>query len=231
MKKITKIICIILQIILFQIQALYWCETEEKQIQCFDLKEIEDQQIECQQTTFNYQNETLYFENGKSTSSRVFKELFYGHTVLRPSCYECPYKSVMHPGDITIADYWGIGVEVPFKKNVAAGVSLVIDNQGMMSTLIGDLKEYAYIEKRPLEECKAKNHNLNTPSERPDARNEAVKDMLDVNVTLRNYAEKYHLMKKENLQYYLLKWTKKLVYTLGFYNVYKTISYKLGRNS
>ena len=52
--------------------------------------------------------ETLYFENGKSTSSRVFKELFYGHTVLRPSCYECPYKSVMHPGDITIADYWGI---------------------------------------------------------------------------------------------------------------------------
>lgn len=58
-----KIICIILQIILFQIQALYWCETEEKQIECFDLKEIEDQQIECQQTTFNYQNETLYFEN------------------------------------------------------------------------------------------------------------------------------------------------------------------------
>ena len=41
--------------------------------------------------------ETLYFENGKSMSSRVFKELFYGHTVLRPSCYECPYKSVMHP--------------------------------------------------------------------------------------------------------------------------------------
>lgn len=51
--------------------------------------------------------EILCFENGKSTSSRVFKELFYGHTVLRPSCYECPYKSVMHPGDITIADYWG----------------------------------------------------------------------------------------------------------------------------
>lgn len=52
--------------------------------------------------------ETLYFENGKSTSSRVFKEFFYGHTVLRPSCYECPYKSVMHPGDITIADWKGI---------------------------------------------------------------------------------------------------------------------------
>ena len=35
--------------------------------------------------------ETLYFENGKSTSSRVFKDLFYGHTVLqigRASCRE-----------------------------------------------------------------------------------------------------------------------------------------------
>ena len=57
--------------------------------------------------------ETFNFENGRLTSSRVFKELFYGHTVLRPSCYECPYKSVMHPGDITIADYWGIEKAAP----------------------------------------------------------------------------------------------------------------------
>ena len=71
--------------------------------------------------------ETLCFENGKSTSSRVFKELFYGHTVLRPSCYECPYKSVIHPGDITIADYWGIEKAAPeFDDN--KGVSLVLVN-------------------------------------------------------------------------------------------------------
>lgn len=71
--------------------------------------------------------ETLCFENGKSTSSRVFKELFYGHTVLRPSCYECPYKSAIHPGDITIADYWGIEKAAPeFDDN--KGVSLVLVN-------------------------------------------------------------------------------------------------------
>ena len=71
--------------------------------------------------------ETLYFENEKSTSSRVFKEFFYGHTVLRPSCYECPYKSVMHPGDITIADYWGIEKAAPeFDDN--KGISLVLVN-------------------------------------------------------------------------------------------------------
>ena len=71
--------------------------------------------------------ETLCFENGRSTSSRVFKELFYGHTVLRPSCYECPYKSVMLPGDITIADYWGIEKAAP-ELDDNKGVSLVLIN-------------------------------------------------------------------------------------------------------
>lgn len=71
--------------------------------------------------------ETLLFENGQISSSRVFTTLFYGHCVLRPSCYECPYKSVMHPGDITIADYWGIEKAAPeFDDN--KGVSLVLVN-------------------------------------------------------------------------------------------------------
>ena len=71
--------------------------------------------------------ETLYFENGKSSNSYVIRNLFYGHTVLRPSCYECQYKSVMHPGDITIADYWGIEIAAPeFDDN--KGVSLVLVN-------------------------------------------------------------------------------------------------------
>lgn len=71
--------------------------------------------------------ETLWFDNEKSVSSSVFKTLFYGHMILRPSCYECPYKSVMHPGDITIADYWGIEKAAPeFDDN--KGVSLVLVN-------------------------------------------------------------------------------------------------------
>lgn len=47
--------------------------------------------------------------------------------ILRPSCYECLYKSVMHPSDITIADYWGIEKAAPeFDDN--KGVSLVLVN-------------------------------------------------------------------------------------------------------
>lgn len=75
--------------------------------------------------------ETLDIQNGqtkiKHISSDVFKTMFYGHWILRPSCYQCPYKSTLHPGDITIADYWGIDTAAPgFNDN--KGVSLVLIN-------------------------------------------------------------------------------------------------------
>lgn len=74
--------------------------------------------------------ETLTFENGKCLDSRVFATLFYSHMFLRPCCYRCPYKSVIHPGDITIADYWGIDEAAPgFNDN--KGVSLVLINNYM----------------------------------------------------------------------------------------------------
>ena len=41
--------------------------------------------------------ETLYFKNGKSSNSYVFRNLFYGHTVLRPSCYAVSYTHLTLP--------------------------------------------------------------------------------------------------------------------------------------
>lgn len=68
-------------------------------------------------------------KNGKqkAINSQVFTKLFYGHCILRPCCYECPYKSILHPGDITIADYWGIDKAAP-GFNDDRGVSLVLVN-------------------------------------------------------------------------------------------------------
>lgn len=73
--------------------------------------------------------ETLMLSNGQKINSRVFSMLFSRRSALRPSCYECPFKSTMHPGDITIADYWGIDNAAPgFNDN--KGVSLVLVNSG-----------------------------------------------------------------------------------------------------
>lgn len=84
--------------------------------------------------------ETLTMDNGTRVSSRVFKELFYGHNVLRPSCYECPFKSIMHPDDITIADYWGIEKAAPeFDDN--KGVSLVLVNNERGNVVFESVKD------------------------------------------------------------------------------------------
>ena len=95
--------------------------------------------------------ETLYFENGKPISSRVFKNLFMGDTILRPCCYECPYKSVMHPGDITIADYWGIENAAPgFADN--KGVSLVLINNEKGEKALENVEEQLIIKRTKIED-------------------------------------------------------------------------------
>lgn len=83
---------------------------------------------------------TIDFEYGKSVESRTFPRIFYGHNALRPSCYKCPYKDIIHPGDITIADYWGIEVAQPgFKDD--KGVSLVLINDDKGSELFDCCKD------------------------------------------------------------------------------------------
>lgn len=74
--------------------------------------------------------ETLKIRRGrkiKTVNSRFYSELYYTHLILRPCCSECPYKSINHPGDITIADYWGIKKAAPEFFDWG-GVSLVLVN-------------------------------------------------------------------------------------------------------
>ena len=71
--------------------------------------------------------QTVFFEDGTMLHNDIFARLFYDHNALRPSCYFCPYKSTMHPGDITIADYWGIEKAAP-EFDDEKGTSLVLVN-------------------------------------------------------------------------------------------------------
>ena len=84
--------------------------------------------------------ETLYFSDGQSISSRVFTNLFFDHCILRPSCHRCPYKSVTHPGDITIADYWGIEQAAP-EFDDDKGVSLVLVNNERGDRIFASVKK------------------------------------------------------------------------------------------
>lgn len=63
----------------------------------------------------------------KQRHDGLFTLLYYGDCIMRPSCYACPYKGLAYPGDLTIADYWGVDAVLPgFSDN--RGVSLVLAN-------------------------------------------------------------------------------------------------------
>ena len=161
----------------------------------------------------------------------VFMNSFFKLMTFRECCYNCMYSNMNRIGTFTIADYLGIGKNgLRFSKNVSAGVSLVIDNEDKMPSMIEELRKLAYIEERPLEEGRKYNHNLNLPSLRPKERDTAVSDMLDENISLLDYSKKYQLL-DGSIKFFFKSIIKNIVYIMGLYNVYKTISYRLGRPS
>ena len=160
----------------------------------------------------------------------AYMSAFFRGITYRESCFKCRYANLNRVGDFTIADFWGIGRHgKTFKKNVASGVSLVLDNRGKMAKLHRELEKNTYIEEREVSEAVVENCNLHDTVKRLPERNSAIKDMLDDSISLRTFGAKYHLLKKENWMHSLVKYGKDLIYALGLYNVYKTLIYKIGK--
>lgn len=104
--------------------------------------------------------ESIFFHSGKALHSKIFTTIFYQHAALRPCCYHCPFKSVIHPGDITIADYWGIEKAAPeFDDN--KGVSLVLVNNAKGTEWFDLCKNTLVWKKTRLED------SMQPPLERP----------------------------------------------------------------
>lgn len=119
--------------------------------------------------------ETCIFEDGSNISTQYFKNLFYGHNILRPSCYKCNYANIHRPADITIADFWGIEKINPnfLDQN---GVSLVIINNEKGEYIFNKIKENLYTFKCSLEDCIKYTYTLNNPTPMPKNRVEFWKD-------------------------------------------------------
>ena len=104
--------------------------------------------------------------NGLKYDSDDYKKLFSSHDILRPSCFECPYKSIDRVGDITIADFWGIDKAVP-GFNDDKGVSLVMVNTEKGETLFEKSKNNIIWEPSNLEDAMQNNMKFSYP--RPDS--------------------------------------------------------------
>lgn len=106
--------------------------------------------------------------------SSVFKNMFYGHSILRPACYECAYKTLHHPADITIADYWEIDRAAPgFNDN--KGVSLVLINNEKGRQHFEKVKGDLIVLETEL--SKSIRPSMLRPASRPDFRDRFWKDL------------------------------------------------------
>lgn len=75
----------------------------------------------------------------KEIDSNVFATLYYNGNIARPSCYNCPYKSIKRVGDISFGDYWGIEkINKSFDDN--KGISLVLINNKKGKELFDEVK-------------------------------------------------------------------------------------------
>ena len=163
-------------------------------------------------------------------SENAFMDAFFKGITFRECCFNCQYCNTERIGTFTIADFWGIGRHgLPFKRNVSSGVSLVIDNTGLMPSIIDELRGMVYIEERPKEEAICEQVNLKNPMKRLAVRDSAVLDMIDPNFSLKEYAKKYQLPYKATMKWSIQKIVKDVIYAFGLYNVYKTIIYKFGK--
>lgn len=71
--------------------------------------------------------ETITFADSSKKDFGIFTNLFYSNKILRPSCYQCPFKTLDRTSDFTIGDAWGIDKANP-EFNDDNGVSIVLVN-------------------------------------------------------------------------------------------------------
>lgn len=142
--------------------------------------------------------ETLWMRNGKRIDSKVFANIFYSDYALRPSCYVCPYKSIYHPSDISIADYWNIDKACPnFNDN--KGVSLVLINSPKGEKYFDCVRESVVAKTTRIED------SMQTPfieaSKRPKDRSQFWKvleeeDFSKIAISYGNYTKKERINEK-----------------------------------
>ena len=84
-------------------------------------------------------HELFEFSDGtndyKHPVSQAYKHMFYSDLPLRASCYNCPFTNFDRPGDITMADYWGLKESEPNLCH-AEGTSMILINTNKGAALL-----------------------------------------------------------------------------------------------
>ncbi len=94
---------------------------------------------------FEFSNKTAYVKNLHEDS---YMRAFLKNLCLRPSCYDCSFKSLNRQADLTLADFWGIQNVLP-EMDDDKGTSLVIIHSAkgeMLITSVNEKIKYKYVD-------------------------------------------------------------------------------------
>lgn len=81
-----------------------------------------------------------------------YMQLFLGEICLRPSCYNCRFKDIKRPSDITLGDSWGIQDYMPDMDD-NMGTSVVIAHTEKGVNLLNSVKDNLVIRKAQLDKA------------------------------------------------------------------------------
>ena len=85
-------------------------------------------------------------------SEDLFFKAFLKNICLRPSCYNCHFKTLHRLSDLTLADFWGIELVLP-EMDDDKGMSLVMVNSGKGRDLLDSVKDSTILREIDLEQA------------------------------------------------------------------------------
>lgn len=100
------------------------------------------------------------FEDGneidENYSESAYIKGFIQNCFLRPSCYNCHFKTLDRVSDFTLGDFWGVESILP-KLNNNKGISLVFVHTAKAERIIDDIKKVIYLCEVDIESSITKN--------------------------------------------------------------------------
>lgn len=110
-----------------------------------------------------------------------YQDAFLKGLMHRPNCYNCYYASIERVGDITLADFWGVGSFKPISDDHKGGCSMLSVNSVKGKKLYEEVKESIYSEERDIQETiQGGNEQIVRASEKPVLRNTFYADLFSL---------------------------------------------------
>lgn len=124
--------------------------------------------------------------------SNLYMLGFLNNLYLRPSCYNCDFKTVGRISDVTVADFWGINEILP-KMNDDKGVSLIVIQNDKGKLLMDKIKNNLEFYEVDIEKALSFNLAMTSSVSKHRFRDKFFSELYSENKSINSLIEKYYL--------------------------------------